>query len=208
MFRAVSQANLIISYRQNTDARTPMHRFLSRCYNLAAAVLGHPIRDAPTASTFSGKGNPPATNCEFWLSHDCSGDAAATGRYLPGSAGTAMNPRPKHQVLRVMKMRTLWPPRAVPASFATVGLGKPPSACLPGRLPCPLVPVFLLGPNRRPRGPDGGIEGWRRATLSPASRPWHVSPPETAWLAGLITAGAGPVEINKRGVTQRRGAAV
>ena len=53
VFRAVGQADLIISYRQNTDARTPMRRFLSRCYNLAMCVLtGCPIRDA-TACTFS-----------------------------------------------------------------------------------------------------------------------------------------------------------
>jgi dolichol-phosphate mannosyltransferase len=47
LFKAVGQADLIIAYRANMEARTPVRRFLSRCCTRAMRVLTRcPLHDA------------------------------------------------------------------------------------------------------------------------------------------------------------------
>lgn len=53
LFRAVGEADLVISYRANAEARTPLRRLLSRSCNRAMRLLtGCPIRDTHSMFVF------------------------------------------------------------------------------------------------------------------------------------------------------------
>jgi glycosyltransferase involved in cell wall biosynthesis len=107
LFAAVGQADLVISYRQNMQARTPLRRFLSRCCNRAMRLLtGCAIRDAHSMFVFptAEARRLPVTDGYTYHMRALAALLRRVGSYV--EVPVTLNPKPDASS-GVMRMRTL-----------------------------------------------------------------------------------------------------